>query len=204
MVGERSGDAPRGPGRPRSIDRAAALDRAIDAFWRGGYAGTSLDDLTGAMGVSRPTLYDAFGGKRALFLSAIDRYAGLVGGAAADALDAALEAGDTPRAAATAFLRAALDGQTREDGPHGCLIACCAAASATTVEGVADRMRAIHDASLDRLAAALSRRMPDRDARLRASRLLDAMNAQALRARAGVPRETLANEIEMRVAGALA
>ena len=62
-------------GRPRAFDVDEALDRALEVFWRKGYEGASLPDLTEAMGINRPSLYAAFGNKEALFRKAIDRYA---------------------------------------------------------------------------------------------------------------------------------
>jgi AcrR family transcriptional regulator len=61
-------------GRPRSFDVDQALDRALKTFWRKGYEGASLPDLTKAMRINRPSLYAAFGNKEALFRKAIDRY----------------------------------------------------------------------------------------------------------------------------------
>src|SRR3954453_23923557 len=61
-------------GRPRAFDIEEALDRALEVFWRKGYEGTSLPDLTEAMGINRPSLYAAFGDKEALFRKAFDRY----------------------------------------------------------------------------------------------------------------------------------
>jgi AcrR family transcriptional regulator len=61
-------------GRPREFDAAEALDRALAVFWSKGYEGTTLPDLTAAMGINRPSLYAAFGNKEALFRRAIDRY----------------------------------------------------------------------------------------------------------------------------------
>tara|TARA_R110002111_G_scaffold185031_3_gene250889 strand:- start:5289 stop:5873 length:585 start_codon:yes stop_codon:yes gene_type:complete len=61
-------------GRPREFDINKALDQALDVFWRKGYEGASLPDLTDAMGINRPSLYAAFGNKDALFRKAIDRY----------------------------------------------------------------------------------------------------------------------------------
>lgn len=61
-------------GRPRSFDKDQALDRALRVFWRKGFEGTSLRDLTEAMGINRPSLYSAFGDKESLFHQALARY----------------------------------------------------------------------------------------------------------------------------------
>jgi TetR/AcrR family transcriptional regulator, copper-responsive repressor len=66
---------PRRPrGRPKAYDPDRALISARDTFWRQGYSATSLDDLSEATGMNRPSLYAAFGDKRALYLAAMDRY----------------------------------------------------------------------------------------------------------------------------------
>ena len=62
-------------GRPREFDVEKALDRALKVFWRKGYEGATLADLTRAMGINRPSLYAAFGNKEALFRKVLDRYA---------------------------------------------------------------------------------------------------------------------------------
>src|SRR5215468_3556438 len=64
----------RPPGRPRQYDPDVALRQATDAFWDGGFSGTSLDDLSARTGMNRPSLYAAFGDKHALYLSTLDRY----------------------------------------------------------------------------------------------------------------------------------
>jgi AcrR family transcriptional regulator len=61
-------------GRPRAFDAEKALDCAMQIFWRKGYLGTSLSDLTDAMGINRPSLYAAFGNKKSLFRKALNRY----------------------------------------------------------------------------------------------------------------------------------
>ena len=60
--------------RPREFEEVAALDRAVDTFWRLGYDGTAMQDLCRAMELNPGSLYGAFGDKRALFLAALDRY----------------------------------------------------------------------------------------------------------------------------------
>ncbi len=61
-------------GRPRAFDADQALDRALEVFWRKGYEGATLCDLTGAMGINPPSLYAAFGNKEGLFREVLDRY----------------------------------------------------------------------------------------------------------------------------------
>lgn len=61
--------------RPKAFDPDEALDEAVECFRRRGFAGTSLDHLTAAMGIGRQSLYATYGGKRALFLRALTRYA---------------------------------------------------------------------------------------------------------------------------------
>lgn len=60
-------------GRPRSFDPAAVLGAVRDAFWKNGYSATSLDDLCAATGLNRPSLYGAFGDKKALYLAALQQ-----------------------------------------------------------------------------------------------------------------------------------
>jgi len=62
------------PGRPRGFSTDTALDRAMTVFWRQGYEGASLADLTKAMGINPPSLYAAFGSKEGLFRAVLERY----------------------------------------------------------------------------------------------------------------------------------
>jgi AcrR family transcriptional regulator len=103
-------------GRPRSFDADVALDQALEVFWRKGYEGASLQDLTEAMGINRPSLYGAFGNKEELYRKVLDRYA-------ARSLDvrAALEEG-TAREVARRYLALAADAVTDRRHPKGCLI----------------------------------------------------------------------------------
>ena len=75
MKSKRRKELSRPTGRPLSFDPDKALDRALDVFWRKGYEGASLADLTKAMGINRPSLYAAFGDKEKLFRKVLDRYA---------------------------------------------------------------------------------------------------------------------------------
>jgi TetR/AcrR family transcriptional regulator, copper-responsive repressor len=74
MVRKKSETGLKRPGRPRAYDPEAALQRATESFWRTGYSGTSLDSIAAATGMNPPSLYAAFGNKRALYLEALARY----------------------------------------------------------------------------------------------------------------------------------
>jgi len=75
--------------RPREFDRAEVLGKAMLVFWQKGYEATFLDDLTEAMGINRPSLYNAFGDKHALYMEALARYRDLHGGKMLAALKSA-------------------------------------------------------------------------------------------------------------------
>jgi AcrR family transcriptional regulator len=103
-------------GRPRAFDLNEALDRALQVFWHKGYQGTSLADLTRAMGINRPSLYAAFGDKQSLFRKVLDRYAE---GPAAY-VRAALKK-PTARAVVERLLGGAIDMLSDPRTPQGCL-----------------------------------------------------------------------------------
>jgi AcrR family transcriptional regulator len=127
-------------GRPRAFDMDTALDRALQVFWRKGYEGTSLSDLTKAMGINRPSLYAAFGNKEALFRKALDRY---VEGPAAYTRTALDE--PTARAVVERLLRGVVGLLTNPRHPPGCLavqgaLACGDAADSIRRELISRRM----------------------------------------------------------------
>lgn len=103
-------------GRPRAFDTSHALDEAIDVFWRRGFEGASMAELTLAMGINRPSLYAAFGDKAALFTAALARYVDRNMGYVADAL-----AQPTARECAHTFLVGNANAVTMPGRPAGCL-----------------------------------------------------------------------------------
>jgi AcrR family transcriptional regulator len=103
-------------GRPREFDPDQALDIALQVFWRRGYEGASMADLTEAMGITKPSLYAAFGNKEELFRKALDRYVDGPGGYVQVAL-----AKPTAREVVEHLLVEAADAVTDPDHPPGCL-----------------------------------------------------------------------------------
>ena len=103
-------------GRPRSFDMDQALDCALEVFWRKGYEGATIADLTAAMGINPPSLYAAFGNKEALFCSALDRYGRVRTAYWSDALRR-----DTAREVAADLLRGTAKFLTDPCHPRGCL-----------------------------------------------------------------------------------
>jgi AcrR family transcriptional regulator len=103
-------------GRPRGFDADEALEKAMRVFWQHGYEGASLPDLLGAMGISRTSMYTAFGNKEELFRKALTRYAD---GPASYGAEAVAE--PTARRVATEFLHGAVRSATLPGYPTGCL-----------------------------------------------------------------------------------
>lgn len=126
-------------GRPREFCTEAALAAALRVFWSKGYEGASLADLTEAMGITRPSLYAAFGNKEALFHKALDLYE-------AEKLQYTRVALDQPTARGVAehIMRGALAMQTSQCDPKGCLgvisaMACGAEAESIKADVIARR-----------------------------------------------------------------
>ncbi len=103
-------------GRPRGFDAGEALERAMWVFWERGYDGVSLADLARAMGITKTSLYAAFGDKGELFRKALELYAVSHGSYASRAV---LE--PTAREVAKAYLNGAVAAATLRDRPAGCL-----------------------------------------------------------------------------------
>ena len=108
-------------GRPREFDANDALQRALRVFWEKGYLGTSLSDLTDAMGINRPSLYAAFGNKRQLFRKVLQLYFEGPSAYANESLDE-----PTARGVVEHLLYGAINMLTGPGSPSTCLWVRCA------------------------------------------------------------------------------
>ncbi|MFV0625110.1 TetR/AcrR family transcriptional regulator [Sphingomonas sp. ac-8] len=124
-----------GRGRPREFDVDEALAAALRVFWSKGYEGTSLSDLTEAMGITRPSLYAAFGNKESLFRKALDLYEH----EKLNYIRAALEE-PTARAVSERLLRGAVEIHASTTGPRGCLGVISSVACGADAESIRDEV----------------------------------------------------------------
>ncbi len=122
-------------GRPRAFDSEAALEKAMRVFWRQGYEGTSLSDLTEAMGINRPSLYATYGNKEALFLKVLERYESGPAAYVAEAL-----AAPTARDCVEMLMRGAIDVVSGPGKPGGCLMVKAGTASGADAASVRREM----------------------------------------------------------------
>lgn len=126
-------------GRPREFCVDMALAAALRVFWSKGFESTSMNDLTEAMGISKPSLYAAFGNKEALFHKALDLYESEKLAYTRLAL-----AQPTARKVAEHIMRGALESQTSSDEAKGCMgvihsVACSPEAESIKADVVARR-----------------------------------------------------------------
>jgi AcrR family transcriptional regulator len=179
-------------GRPRTFCKEEALDIALKVFWKKGYEGTSIGDLTEAMGINRPSLYCAFGDKEQLFRKALDRYVGEAAELYGEAIGQ-----PTARAVAERFLRGTADALTDPRHPPGCLAVQGALSCGEAAEPIRRELnarRAAAEASLrDRFERAKSEGdlAPDDDPSDLARYLATVGQGMAVQAAGGASREEL-------------
>lgn len=104
--------------RPRKFEEAAALDAAVTCFWALGYANASVRDLAAEMGVSGPSLYNAFGDKRTLFTRSLERYCET----STYPLIARIEATNAPGRMIAAFFAEIVERSVCDRGRRGCFL----------------------------------------------------------------------------------
>jgi len=145
-------------GRPREFDADQALDRAMEIFWRRGYEGATLDELTEAMGINRPSMYAAFGKKEQLFRLCLERY---VNGPASYVFQA-LER-PTAREVVEHLLRGVLEMSCNSQSPAGCLMVQGALTCGGAAEAIRKELIAHRAAGLDRVRKRLEQAKRDGD-----------------------------------------
>ena len=108
------------PGPQRSFDKNEVLDTLMNVFWRLGYVGTSMSDITHATGLTKPSLYAAYGNKEAMYCAALDCYLQLQ---SKDVYSKLVDDGRGLIDTLADFLKATAKGATRRNRPAGCFIA---------------------------------------------------------------------------------
>jgi AcrR family transcriptional regulator len=190
----------RRPGPPKAFDADTALEAAMFVFWRKGFDGASLTDLTRAMGINRPSLYATFGDKASLFRQAVARY-----GEQGQAVFGKCEAAVTARQFVEQLLRAQAEWYTDPGQPTGCFFIQSAIASGasepareTTRERRAFNERAVV-ARLSRadLAAGIP---PGFTAKELAAYVASVANGMAIRAADGASRRDLYRVVDLALA----
>ena len=192
---------PKRRGRPRAYEPEVALGKALDLFRKGGFAATSLDDLSAATGMNRPSLYGAFGDKRELYIKSYQRYRDDARAAMIDIFKDEMPI----RKRLARIYAVALGIYLGGESPRGCFTVMTAASEAVADPGI--RAMVLEGfAELDKAFAACFRRAKERGELSAAadpialSQLASAtIHTIAIRARAGVPRK----ELEAIVAGAI-
>jgi len=185
-------------GRPREFDLDKALDRALEVFWRNGYEGSSIADLTEAMGINPPSLYAAFGNKEGLFRKALDRYVERFAGF----WDVARNA-PTARAMIEHLLHASADFLTEECNPRGCLMVRGAMACSEAANKIRDEVvtrRATGEVMIrERLERAISTGEipPDLDPADYARYIMTVLEGMSVQAAGGASRKDLHKVADM-------
>lgn len=181
-------------GRPPAYDADAAMASVMDVFWRAGYAATSLDDISAATGMNRPSLYGAFGDKRALYGAALERYRAMARAAMKDALAHDRPLRDT---IATAYKRALSLYFSGETAPRGCFMIGTALTEAVGDSGLrkslGDGLRDIEEAFASRIrfAQAQGELAAEADPAALAKLAAAILYSLAVQSRAGVSRAAL-------------
>ncbi len=179
-------------GRPRKFDKDAVLELMVNVFWEKGFSGTSLEDLSRATSLSRPSLYAAYGNKLAMYLLALDVFGKRM---ATEAVGALASSPDL-KTGLENFYAAALDIYLGPNGDmaRGCLVFTTAVTEAATEPRIKDVLSTLLEGFDRALSAQISRHAPHLDpsvlevaTNLASGTLLNL----ATRTRAGTPRAAL-------------
>ena len=185
-------------GRPRAFDTDAALEKAMCVFWRQGYEGTSLSDLTEAMGINRPSLYAAFGNKEELFRKVLERYGKGPANYAQEALGQA-----SARQVIEHLWRGAAANAADPLYPRGCLAVQSALCCGEEGQGASDVARAMRMGAQDSLVERFKRAQREGDLPLSvqpedlARYVATFLNGMSVQASNGATREELLRAVEI-------
>jgi len=183
-------------GRPRQFDENEALDKAIELFWTNGFDATCLDDLCVAMGIGRPSIYNAFGDKEALFMRCLARYTETVRSVPMQIL----ETSDSIESSVYGYLKAVAEYSTRDPRRTGCLLG--SVASVANDPKVREFLSCAIGLSQERIKKRLqgavdSGELPESfPVESRARRVMNATLALATRARLGAQLAELMQDVE--------
>jgi len=183
-------------GRPRAFDRDTALAAAIEVFWRKGFEGTSISDLTEAMGINPPSLYAAFGDKEQLFLEAAEAYGRKRGSECPYCEEA------TARGAVEKLLTYMARELSASDQPRGCMMVMAAATSANASARLQRMLAEKRAGNRERLRARIKRGIaegdvpPGTDAGELADFYVTIMAGLSMQARDGASRKSLLATVE--------
>lgn len=187
----------KGRGRPKTFDRDAALDKAMELFWQHGYEATSLADLVAATGAKAPTLYAEFTNKEGLFRAALDRYIEQF----AEQRQSALICPESGVARGVEnYFRSTADCFTDGKKPAGCFFICTSNGLSSGSGEVADMLRQRHEGQSGALLEFLRERQlrgeleSETDVTRLASYLGCVLQGMSVQAREGASRDAL-NEI---------
>lgn len=178
-------------GRPREFDTEQALGAALRVFWAKGYEGASLSDLTDEMGITRPSLYAAFGNKEALFRQALDLYERDKLTYIGDAIEA-----PTARGVAERLLMGSLDAATTGDC-KGCMGVIASVACQSVEPSIRDDVNARAESSRRAIIARMQQAIDAGEFRVATEAeaitryLLAIMQGISVQAQSGASREEL-------------
>ncbi|QAU45074.1 TetR/AcrR family transcriptional regulator [Bradyrhizobium guangzhouense] len=195
-------DEPKRRGRPRAYEPEIALGKALDLFRKQGFAATSLDDLSEATGMNRPSLYGAFGDKRELYIKSYQRYREDARASMVEIFRQEMPVRQRLERIYAAALNIYLSGET---GPRGCFTVVTAASEAVSdpeiramvIEGLTELDKAF--ANCFRRAKEKGELPESADPAALAQLASATIHTIAIRSRARVPRK----ELEAIVKGAI-
>jgi AcrR family transcriptional regulator len=185
-------DESKSRGRPREFDEEQALTQAMRVFWRKGFDGASMGELTQAMGINAPSLYAAFGNKEQLFRRVLEQY----GAGPARYVNDALEE-PTARGVAERRLYGAADAMTAPQHPWGCMVVQAATACSEAAAPIREELIAARCGTEDALRIRFERALvegdlpADTDAAALATFISTVINGMSVKAASGASREEL-------------